>query len=161
MINSNFDQVRALADALLFDLGPLRQQDLALRNRIVDWQPRLRMLFITQLALWRYRVRVPGFELPASVATAQEEFDEALADTLDGMADRISGKTSNRRNDFESSIERLEKAIRTCDSGRSQEALVAHFGAFLSLSRRVENLTISLDNELSILGETLAPQRGE
>jgi len=161
MINSNFDEVRALADALLFDLGPARQQGLALRNRIVAWQPRLRMLFITRVALWRYRVRVPGFELPASVATAQEEFDEELADTLDGMADRISGKTSNRRNDFESSIERLEKAIRTCDSGRSQEELVAHFGAFLSLSRRVENLTISLDNELSILGETLAPQRGE
>jgi hypothetical protein len=77
------------------------------------------------------------------------------------MLDRISGKTSNRRNDFESSIERLEKAIRTCDSGRSQEELVAHFGAFLSLSRRVENLTISLDNEVSILEETLAPQRGE
>jgi multidrug resistance protein MdtO len=150
LVNNDFDQVGALGDAFLFDPGPLRQQDLALRNRIVDWQPRLRMLFITQLALWRYRIRVPGFELPASVASAQEEFEKCLADALNDIADRISGKTSNRRNDFRSSSERLEKAIRTCDSGRSQEALVAHFGAFLSLSRRIESLTISLDNELSV-----------
>jgi multidrug resistance protein MdtO len=59
LINNDFDQVGALGDAFLFDPGRLRQQDLALRNRIVDWQPRLRMLFITQLALWRYRIGCP------------------------------------------------------------------------------------------------------
>jgi multidrug resistance protein MdtO len=97
MINSSFDQVRALADALLFEFGPSRQQDLALRSRIVRWQPRLRMLFITRLTLWRYRVGLPGFELPAPVATAQQEFDEGLADVVDRMADRLEGKASERK----------------------------------------------------------------
>ncbi|HXM09741.1 MAG TPA: FUSC family protein, partial [Terriglobales bacterium] len=89
MTNHSFDQVRALADALLFEFGPSRQRDLALRSRIVRWHPRLRMLFITRLVLWKYRVGVPGFELPAPVATAQQEFDEGLSDVVDRMADRL------------------------------------------------------------------------
>jgi multidrug resistance protein MdtO len=60
MINSRFDEVRALADAVLMETGPSRQQDLALRSRIRRWQPRLRMVFIMRAALWRYRVRIPG-----------------------------------------------------------------------------------------------------
>ena len=39
MINSGLDRVRALADGVLFEFGPSRQQDLALRNRIRRWQP--------------------------------------------------------------------------------------------------------------------------
>jgi hypothetical protein len=64
MINSSFDEVRALADAVLLETGVSRQQDLTLRRRILRWQPRLRMLFITRVALWRYRLQVPGFEMP-------------------------------------------------------------------------------------------------
>ena len=83
MINTSFEEVRALADGLLLELGPTRLQDLALRGRIVRWQPRLRMLFITRVTLWRYRVRLPGFELPAPVARAQQEFDKRLADVVE------------------------------------------------------------------------------
>jgi hypothetical protein len=69
-INNRFDQVRALADGVLFEFGPSRQQDLALRTRILRWQPQLRMLFLTRIALWRYRLQLPGFELPKPVALA-------------------------------------------------------------------------------------------
>jgi multidrug resistance protein MdtO len=158
-INSTFDEVRALADAVLLETGPSHQQNLALRSRILYWQPRLRMLLITRVALWRYRIRVSGFELPTPVATAQQEFDERLADVLDGMADRMSGKTSDRPNGFRSSIAGLEKIIRTYDSGKSQGALPAQLGGFLSLSRKMASLTISLDNEMSVHGETLSPEK--
>jgi multidrug resistance protein MdtO len=57
MINSSFDEVRALADAVPLETGVSRQQDLTLRRRILRWQPRLRMLFITRVALWRYRLQ--------------------------------------------------------------------------------------------------------
>jgi multidrug resistance protein MdtO len=116
------------------------------------------MLFITRVALWRYRIRIPGFELPAPVATAQQEFDERLADVLDGMADRMSGKTSDRRSGFRSSVEGLEKTIQTYDSGKWQEALPAQLSGFLSLSRTIASLAISLDNEMSVHGETLLPE---
>jgi multidrug resistance protein MdtO len=155
MINSSFDEVRALADAVLLETGVSRQQDLTLRRRILRWQPRLRMLFITRVALWRYRLQVPGFEMPAPVARAQQEFDKRLADVLDGMANRMSGKTSDRHNSFRISVEDLEKTIQTCDSGKSQEAITAQLGGFLSLSRKIASLTISLDNEMSAQGETL------
>jgi multidrug resistance protein MdtO len=69
-INSNLDRVRALADGVLFEFGPTRQQDLALRERIRKWQPQLRMLFLMRTALIKYRLRLPGFELPEAVERA-------------------------------------------------------------------------------------------
>ena len=98
---------------------------------------------------------VPGFELPAPVATAQQEFDERLADVLDGMADRMSGKTSDRGNGFSNSVAGLEKTIRTYNARKPQGALPAQLGGFLSLSRTIASLTISLDHEMSVQGKTL------
>jgi multidrug resistance protein MdtO len=48
-INSNFDKVRSLADGVLFEFGQTRQQDLMLRKQIREWQPQLRMLFLTRI----------------------------------------------------------------------------------------------------------------
>jgi len=56
-INNNFDGVRASADGVLFEFGPSRQQDLAWRTKFRQWQPQLRLLFITEIALWKYRAR--------------------------------------------------------------------------------------------------------
>jgi len=148
MINSSFDQVRALADGLLLELGPTRLQDLALRGRIVRWQPRLRMLFITRVTLWRYRVRLPGFELPAPVARAQQEFDKGLADVVDGMADRLEGKASERKDDFEDAFGDLEKKVLSCCSKGPQGLLAPELRTFLALSRSIENVTSSLDNDI-------------
>lgn len=68
MINSSFDRVRVIGEGVLFEFGPSRQQNLALHSRILGWQPQLRILFLTRIALWRYRLQLPGFELPKSVA---------------------------------------------------------------------------------------------
>ena len=148
MIDRSFDEVRALADAVLFETGPSRQQDLTVRSRILNWQPRLRMLFITRVALWRYRLRVPGFELPAPVARAQQEFDKRLADVLDGMADRMEDNTSEGKDDLEDAFERLEKKVRPYCSKGPQELLAPELQDFLALSRSIEIGTSSLDNEI-------------
>jgi multidrug resistance protein MdtO len=147
-INSNSDQVRSLADAVLFEFSSSRQQDLALRDRIRQWQPQLRALFLTRSVLWKYRVQLPGFELPKPVATAQQEFDDCLAKVLDGMADRMEGKASEGDANFRSSIESLDRTIQSYYPGMSNEMVTAQFGAFLSLSHRIESLTLSLDNEI-------------
>ena len=91
-INTNFDKVRSMADGVLFELGPSRWGDLALRNQIRRWQPQLRALFVTRIALLKYRLQLPGFELPDPARVAQQEFDDRLARMLDGMADRMEGK---------------------------------------------------------------------
>jgi multidrug resistance protein MdtO len=147
-INTYFDRVRALADGVLFEFGPSRQQDLALRDRIRRWQPQLRTLFLIRVALLKYRLRLSGFDLPEPVELAQQEFDEELAKVLDGMADRVEGKASERKDHLEHSFEHLEETIRSCRSEGSQESLSAKLHTFLALSRNIESVTVSLDKEI-------------
>lgn len=82
-ISSNLDKARALADGVLLEFGASREQNLALRDRIRQWQPQLRMIFITRLVLRKYRTRLHDFELPEAIQTAQEEFDNYLAKPLE------------------------------------------------------------------------------
>ena len=147
-INKNFDQVKASADGVLLEFGPSREQDLALRNRIRSWQPQLRTIFVTRTALLKYRLQLPGFELPEAVRVAQQEFDNRLAETLDGMAGRMEGKAPEKKENLEDSLERLEQTIRTCCSEQPQDVLAARLQTFLPLSRRIGDLTISLSKEI-------------
>src|SRR6202041_3511033 len=113
-------------------------------SRIRRWQPQLRILFLTRIALWKYRVQLPGFELPKPVDMAQQEFDHYLATMLDGMADRMEGKSSEGSDIFRRSLNSLDQIKSDPLCGKSQQ-VAAQFGAFLSLSRRIESLTLPLD----------------
>jgi multidrug resistance protein MdtO len=146
-INNNFDGVRASADGVLFEFGPSRQQDLAWRTKFRQWQPQLRLLFITEIALWKYRARLPGFELPHSVGGAQRVFDDELARALEAIADRIEGRPSQVEL-FEESLARLERAVGTYEGSEPQPATADRFQSFLSLYRRIESLTSSLQKEI-------------
>jgi multidrug resistance protein MdtO len=147
-INTTFDNVRSLCDEVIFEFDSSREQDLALRSRIKHWQSQLRALFLTRVALLKYRLRLLGFELPEAVRVAQQEFDDNLAKMLDGMADRMEGKAPEGKDDFEDSFERLEHTIRTCCSEGPQELPTAELQTFLALSRSIESVTISLDKEI-------------
>jgi len=146
-INDNFDGMRASADAVLLEFGPSRQQDLAWRSRFRQWQPQLRLLFITEIALWKYRARLPAFELPHAVSAAQRVFDDELAQTLEAIADRIEGRPS-QLGLFEGSLSRLEHAVSTYEGSEPQPVTADRFQAFLTLERRIESLTSSLQKEI-------------
>ncbi|MGB9436031.1 MAG: FUSC family protein [Candidatus Acidiferrum sp.] len=146
-INSNLDQVRALADGVLFEFGPSRQQSLALRSRIKERQPQLRTLFLMRIALWKYRVQLPGFELPEPVRVAQQEFDYQSAKVLDDMADHLEGKASRGNGNSKHSFEQLEQKIHTCCSQGPPQSLTVQVQTFLALSRNVESLAMSLSKE--------------
>jgi multidrug resistance protein MdtO len=148
-INNGLDQVRTLTDGVLFEFGPTRQQDLALRARIIRWQSQLRMIFVTGIALWNYRLQLPGFELPKPVADAQAAFDESLTKVLDGMADRMEGAASVVSEDVGRLVDRLNQTIQACYQGKSQEPLAPKLETYVSLSRRIESLASSLDREIS------------
>jgi multidrug resistance protein MdtO len=147
-INGNFNSVRSLADGVLFELGSSRQEDLALRSRIRQWQPPLQTFLVTRLLLLKFRLQLPGFELPPAVRAAQREFDNHLATRLDGMADRLEGKASEGKDDFEHAFEGLEKTLRSCCSNGPQGLLAPELQAFLALSRSINNVTSSLHNEI-------------
>ena len=146
-INTNLDKVRALADGVLLEFGPSREQDLALRNRIRQLQPRLRTLFITWVVLWRYRARLPDFELPAAIQPAQEKFDSHLAAVLDRMADRMEGRRLTRREDLRRAYAELEKAAAKAAPER-QGQFSQEMQSFLLLSRRMVTLANSMEKEM-------------
>jgi multidrug resistance protein MdtO len=147
-INKSFDQVRALADGVLFEFGSSRQQDLALRERIRKWQPQLRTFFVLRIALMKYRLQLPGFELPEPVSLAQEEFDQQVARALNGMADRMEGKSAEGTSKLTGLFEQLVRTVHTCYPDTPQEARAAQLHTFLVLSQRREELITSLDNQI-------------
>ena len=146
-INNNFDGMRASADGVLFEFGPSRQQDLAWRTKLRQWQPQLQLLFVTEIALWKYRARLPGFELPHTVGAAQRALDDELARSLEAIADRIEGWPS-QVGLFEDSLARLEHAVSTYEGSEPQSETADRVQAFHSLHRRIESLTSSLQKEI-------------
>jgi len=146
-ISTNLDKVRLLADAVLFEFGPSRLQDLALRRQIVRWQSDVRMLFLTEITFLKYRLQLPGFELPEGLREVQLEFDEEFARTLESMAERFEGSSSTNNADFENSFERLERNIQTFSQDSSPQ-VTAQLQTFQSLSSRIGTLTVSLANEI-------------
>jgi len=146
-INDNFDSVRASADGVLFEFGPSRRQDLAWRTKFRQWQPQLRLLFIAEIALWKYRAQLPGFELPHTLGAAQRAFDDELARTLEAIADRIEGQPS-QAGLLEESLAGLERAVGTHEESEPQPETANRFQALLSLHRRIESLTSSLQKEI-------------
>jgi multidrug resistance protein MdtO len=147
-INSNLDKVRLFADAVLFEFGPSRQQDLALRRQVVQWQSEVRMLFLMEIAWLKYRLQLPGFELPEQLRDAQLEFDDEWAHTLESMADRFEGTGSSKKSEFEKSFKCLERNIQTCYSRDSSQQVTAQLQTFQNLCLRIGSLTMSLANEI-------------
>jgi multidrug resistance protein MdtO len=149
-INNNFDSVRASADGVLFEFGPSRQQDLAWRAKFRQWQPQLRLLFVAEIALWKYRARLPGFELPESVRVAQRAFDDELARALAELADRMEGRPPGAKPQ-EEWLAPLERTVRACGVHEPQQQTANRLQAFLSLHRRVENIATSLQKDLNVV----------
>ena len=146
-INRGFDSARASADAVVFEFGPSRHQDLAWRSKLKECQPQLRLLFLTEIALWKYRARLPGFELPQAIHVAQRDFDNELARTLNALADRIDGRRSKAKAP-EDWLAPLEHAVRVFDVAETQQKTAVRFQTFLSLHRRIESLATSLQGEI-------------
>ncbi len=104
------------------------------------------MLFLAEIALWKYRAQLPGFELPTALVTQQRQFEEGFALTLEGMADRLEGRSSQSPS-WEDSM-----AHREANAEANAEALEQMFSdrdpALLSLRSKIQNLTTSLAQEI-------------
>jgi multidrug resistance protein MdtO len=147
-INDNLDAVRASADGVVLEFGPSREQNLAWRNRVIIWQTQLRILFLTRIALWKYRVQLPGFELPESVRAQERAFDEQSAKMLDGMADRVEGKPTQHKEDLDQAYQRIEQAAQSNGSEQQQKPPEPQLRTFLDLSSRFKVLATSLNQQI-------------
>src|SRR5262249_32828313 len=73
-VTTDFNNLRHVADGVLGECGPRRLLDLSFWLRVLSWHPELRLLFINCIALLKYRLQLPGFELPEGVQLAQRDF---------------------------------------------------------------------------------------
>ncbi len=144
-INTSLDKVRALADGVLLEFGHFRTRDLALRSLIRRAQPQMRVLFIMQIAEWKYRAQLPGFELPEAIAVEQREFDDRLAESLDAMADRVEGRSTGVQQTLQEARARMERSIQ---GYRPKGTSEGRFDALLLLGRKIESSILSLTNEI-------------
>jgi hypothetical protein len=98
-----------------------------------------------QIAEWKYRAQLLGFELPEAIAVEQREFDARLAESLDVMAARTEGRFMSVELTLEDAVARLERAIKIY---HPKAALSSRFQALLVLGRRIESSIVSLTNEI-------------
>jgi multidrug resistance protein MdtO len=144
-INTNLDKVRALGDGVLLEFGRSRSQDLELRNLIRRTLPHMRVLFVMQIAEWKYRAQLPGFEMPEAIAMEQREFDNRLAESLEAMADRVEGRSTGVQQELQKARARLE---RTIQDFRPKGITEGRYDVLLTLGRRIEASILSLTNEV-------------
>ena len=147
-IGGNLDKVRALADGVLLEFGSSREKDLASRDRILRWQPNLRMLFVLQIATRKYRLQLPGFELPEAVATEQRKFDDDLAQALDGMADRLEGRAPEDECSLEQQLLGLERTVQHDCTAAPPDTFKSRHQAFLLLYRTIGSVAACLQGEM-------------
>ena len=148
-VNKSFNDIRSFGDAVLFEFGPMREQDLALRSRIVAWQPQLRLLFMTRVTLFKYRLQLPGFELPAELQRAQQEFDACLAGTLEETAKRFEGQTTDPTEELRNAYARLREAIRSCAAAAHPEPILnQRLTTFAVLCERITGQVLSLSKTM-------------
>jgi multidrug resistance protein MdtO len=149
-INTKFDNVRSLADGVLLEFGPTRRQDLALRDRIRRWQPQLRALFLMRVASLKYRLQVPGFELPEAVTGSLQTYDESSAQMLENVADQMEGKASQGETVSADSLALLERTLELCRTDDSRLLLSEYGATFVPLLREIDRLTSRLANQMAM-----------
>lgn len=146
MISQDADGVRSLGDGVVLEFGASREQGLAWRRQILAWQPQFRTLFLTQVALWKYRAKLPAYELPEPVRLAQRKFDDQTALMLDAIADQVEGKAPGQKTDLTSALANLDLAIQAFRSEHPQDALAPQIQTYIPLSARAESLATSFHN---------------
>jgi multidrug resistance protein MdtO len=147
-ITTKFDSVRASADAVLFEFGPSREQDLAWRTAIREWQPQLRTLFLTRVALWKYRAQLPGFETPDTIRQLLQEFDDESAKMLEAIADRLEGKSIRQTQDLAGALARLQQAAHAYSLQQPEKAPTPQIETVIQLVSKFEALAISLNDQI-------------
>ena len=148
-IDSHFDQVRAQADAVLFEFGSSRRRDLELRELIRKWQPQLRTLFIIRITALKYELQTPGFEGPEPVRLRHRAYDELSARALERLADHFEGRLQDGTEGNGDLQERLADALRNVEAEASRELPPAKAQSLIALLHAIDDLTTLLGEEIA------------
>ena len=145
-LSQNFATVNAQADAVLFEVGPSRARDLAVRNRLLAWQPRLRSLFFIEIALLQYRGRVQLDEIPPEIVQTQMQLDDRASVVLSAMADAFERGSPLRQQP--SVTEAYEKLVNAVQGGYAGQ-LTPRAQGVLAFSSNLAELLDGLSAEMA------------
>jgi multidrug resistance protein MdtO len=148
-INANLDKVRALADGVLFEFGSSRHGDLELRKHIRRWNPELRTLFVMRIASLKYRLQLPGFELPERVRRRQQEYDDYSARILEEIADGIEHNVAQPTDTAGDSEKFLKGTLQELQAEEYQPLPIARVRSLVTLLHGIDGLTASLAAEIA------------
>ena len=101
-----------------------------------------------RIASSKYRLQLPGFELPEALRIYQHEYDEHSAQMLEEMADAIEGKRGGTRLSAEDVLEPLEQVLKSCCAPGPQRSAADRIDSFVSLLGEIDRLTASLRTEI-------------
>ena len=144
-ISTNFDELRQQADGLMLEFGGSREHNLAARSHLLRWQLQLRIVFVTRIALLRYLLRLPGFEIPESLLRTQEIVDGQIAQRLERLADRLSDKVPSSLATHDT---QLSGASSIMYDSNSDTRLAPHSRSFCLLSSRITSQLTSLETDI-------------
>ena len=96
----------------------------------------------------KYRLRLPGFELPESVRLLQQAYDERSARILEEMADRVDGREPSGTDQGEQSAATRKEALRNIELEARRELPSAQAQSFVTLLEAIDVLTTSLAGEI-------------
>jgi multidrug resistance protein MdtO len=144
-IRTNFEELRQQADGLMLEFGGSREHNLAARSHLLRWQLQLRIIFVTRIALLRYLLRLPGFEVPEPLLHAQELADNQLAERFERLADQISDKAPSSLATYDT---QLSVASSIASDLRPDTSLAPHSRSFLLLSSRITSMLTLLETDI-------------
>ena len=149
-IATNFENLRQHADGVMLEFGKTRAYDIEVRSQLLRWQLRLREALRLRIALLKYRLHLPGFELPEPLQRSQKAFDTRLAEQLESIADKIALEKRIAPAQKEPNALITEE---TFDKFRSLEMLASSpsvVQTFVPLISRLESLLNTLEREIEL-----------
>lgn len=152
IIATNFETLRQHADGVMLEFGKTREHDIAVRSQLLRWQLRLREALRLRIALLKYRLHLPGFELPEPLQRGQKAFDTRHAERLESIADNISARRRIAPAQEEPNAPITEETI---DIFRSRKiwANSPAVQTFLPLVSRLESLLNTLEREIELAAD--------
>jgi multidrug resistance protein MdtO len=131
----------------MLEFGSSRERHIAMHDQLLQWQFQLQRIFLARIAMLKYRLRLPGFELPAQVQAIQMEYDGHQAATLEAIADRLAGKSTLLEN-ISPSFESVEHAAQEYCRTETGTNVGVPLTTFVPLARHLDGLVQSLSREI-------------
>ncbi len=144
-ISLNSSAVNSQGDAVLFELGKSRSANLRVRNLLLSWQPRMRSIFLIEIALLQYRAPVSPATLSEGIQAAQARFDAQVKFVFEHMAMVFDGGADPQHI---AALPKAFEALKTAIDRTYGDHPTHRAAAIISLSSHLTESAMALQHEV-------------